>query len=243
MTHFISRMLANPRHLFVGAIATLAIATTAITPAFAERKHKNKLANMSEQERLEHMENRLDKRMEKLTKELTLSDAQAKQVRAIFANAQTERMDIRARHSDDRKAAKPELKELRERTQNDLEQVLTSDQYAKLETMRAERKAKKQEHRKNRHAERATRRLEKLEKELGLSEKQVEQIKAIHADRKLKARAIIEDAGSREAAKPELKELRKATHQEIRGLLDATQQKKFDAMKKEHRQRRKNKHG
>lgn len=237
MTHFISRLIANPRHTFIGAIATLAIATTALTPAFAGDKHK--LDHMSEQEQLEHMENRLDKRMEHLTKELTLSSEQAIQVRGILSAAQTARHDIRDRYKDDRKAAKPELQAVKAQSKEDLKRVLTSDQYSKLESLHAEKRARKGGRHHGEKGDRAAKHMERLDRELDLSDAQVTQIKALHAERHLRAKAIIKEAGSREAAKPQLRELRKQSREDVRALLDASQQQKFDAMKKERGHKRK----
>lgn len=235
MKHIILENIRKRRNILVTGLLALTMTATSATAAFAGggARHE-KWQNMTEQERLEHMEDKLDRRMEKLSEKLALSDQQAKEVRSILSSAHTERLDIRSRHQDDRKAAKPELKALHERTSAELQKVLSADQFAQFEQI----KRKRGKHGK-RHGKKQ--RLEHLERELALSSQQVEQIKAIHQARHAEAKQIIEKAGSREAAKPELKALRQSSRAEVRALLTAEQQVKFDALKE--RRGKRGKHG
>ena len=229
MKQIILQNLRKRRNVLVTGLIALTMTATATTSAFAGNgERRAKLENMSEQERLEHMENKLDHRMEKLTQKLALSDKQAREVRSILSSAQTERLDIRSRHKDDRAAAKPELQALHERTSAELKKVLTADQFAQFEQLKGKHGKK--------HGKKhgGKQRLERLERELALSPKQVEQIKAIHQARHAEAKEIIAKAGSREAARPELKALRQSSKQEVRALLTAEQQVKFDALKERH---------
>ena len=231
MKNFFTNATRRPRNILVAGIVALSLTGVSMT-TFAKGHHQ-KFENMTEQERLEHMENRLDKRMEKLTKKLALNDAQAKQVRVILSTEQTERMDIKSRHQGDREAAKPEMKELRERTQVELAKVLSQDQ---IDTMK---QMKKRHHKRGKHKRN---RLQHMEKELNLTPEQSTQIKAIHKARKAQAHQLIEAAGGdREAAKPELKKLRQESMQEVRAILTPEQQTKFDALKEKRKDGRKGK--
>src|SRR5690554_3515155 len=93
-------------------------------------KHKSRAnwEQMSEQEKLEHLQKRLDRRVERLAEKLELSDAQEIKIRQILERAQTEKMDIKARHQGDRKAERAEFKQAREATRAELAKVLTAEQ-------------------------------------------------------------------------------------------------------------------
>ena len=238
MKHIILQSIRKRRNLLVTGFIALTMTATSATAFAGDGARHEKWKNMTEQERLEHMEDKLDRRMEKLSTKLALSDKQAKEVRGILSAAQTERLDIRSRNKEDRAAAKPELKALHERTSAELQKVLTADQFAQFEQMK-----RKRGHHKHKRGNKKQR-LEHLEKELALTPTQVEQIKAIHQARHAEAKEIVAKAGSREAARPELKALRQSSKSEVRAILTAEQQVKFDALKERHAKKGKRKgHG
>lgn len=101
-------------------------------------KHKDRAnwEQMTEQEKLEHLQKRLDRRVERLAEKLELTDAQKVKVRQIFERAQTETMDIKARHEGDREAARAEFKKAKEATRAEIEEVLDAEQKQKFQQMR-----------------------------------------------------------------------------------------------------------
>lgn len=82
--------------------------------------------------------------------------------------------------------------------------------------------------------------LERMTKELSLTEKQQAQVKEIMTAQKLKRDALREDvagAGDREAAFQKMKDLRVETNGQIEAVLDDAQRKKYTAMISERRKR------
>lgn len=99
------------------------------------------------EQRTERFEQMLDKRVQYLAQELNLTDAQTLNVRAIFAEQAQARRDLYRRHRDESKA-------LHEQGQLRLIDVLSAEQKAKFETLKAERRdawKDKREHRRGHH--------------------------------------------------------------------------------------------
>ncbi len=80
-------------------------------------------------------------RMQRMSEELNLSDAQKSKVRTVMQNAKAERELILEANDGDRKAAKDELKAHRQKTKSALRAVLTAEQAAKFDAMK-DRKGK-----------------------------------------------------------------------------------------------------
>lgn len=72
---------------------------------------------------------------------------------------------------------------------------------------------------------------EKLSRKLGLSAEQKERLKAVLEAKRVKMRAL------RDEFEPKFEDLRESTRLEIRGLLDAEQQAKFDRIEANWRKR------
>ena len=82
-----------------------------------------------------------DKMIEKLTTSLGLSTVQVNQVKAIEANYDLQEEALKQQFE----ALKEQRKALREAKKAEIDQILTLEQRAKLETLKAERKAKMKE--------------------------------------------------------------------------------------------------
>lgn len=98
-------------------------------------------------ERAARFEQMLDKRVERLTRELNLTDAQALQVRAIFAEQAQARRDLHRRHREESQA-------MHAQGQLRMDDVLNAEQKTKLEALKAERRDAwkgKREHRRGHH--------------------------------------------------------------------------------------------
>lgn len=122
--------------------------------AFAKGGHHHKrgevfekLESMSDQERLEFLENHLDRRVARLQKKLDLTPEQSAKVRQILADRQTQLLDIweRNKDADDKTAARAEAKEAFKKSRTDLRALLTPEQQQKLKQHRGKhhRKHKK----------------------------------------------------------------------------------------------------
>lgn len=79
------------------------------------------------------------KRARRMAKALGLSDAQKASFKVIRKEARAERKAILAQADGDRAAAKPALKALRVETREKLSNLLSPDQQAKFDALRAER--------------------------------------------------------------------------------------------------------
>lgn len=113
--------------LMIATTLALGLATgfAVAQPTTAERGERT--------DRAERFEQRLDRRVERLTTELNLTPAQAEQVRALFAEQATARHALHKRHREESQA-------LRNEGQVKLGDVLNTEQKAKLDSLMAERR-------------------------------------------------------------------------------------------------------
>lgn len=104
-----------------------------------------RFANLSEEEKLEKLEAHLDKRVEKMTARLDLDAAQQVKVRQIFADAQTQLIELYEKNKDveDKTQARAEARTIFKASRAEVEQVLTAEQLAKAKELKAQRKAKR----------------------------------------------------------------------------------------------------
>lgn len=89
-------------------------------------------------------EQKVDKRIEHLDKQVGLDDKQKQSVRALSLKQMEEREVLRK----EMKAVKAKMKAQREVHHKDLRALLTAEQVAKMEELKKERKAKHAEHKK-----------------------------------------------------------------------------------------------
>lgn len=170
-----------------------------------------------------------EQRLERMAEKLELTDAQKAKSAKIFKDrkAQAEKIKQDPKLSYDEKSEK--LRELRRGGKDEVAAVLTDAQKAEFRQMR-ERRGDRMEKR----AEGFERMAEKLD----LSAAQKQKIRQIMEDSREERAAILEaNDGDRAEARPELKAHREKTRKEVRAVLTAEQQKKFDAMKAKHGRR------
>lgn len=190
-----------------------------------------KWANMTEAQRVEHREARLNKRVAELKASLKLSDAQAKQVRQILVAKHADMRALRAKkrgmERGQRGQLRGEFKQIRQRHEAALQKVLTADQ---LKQLKADRQAKR--------GQRMERMLKHMEAELKLTPAQSAKARAVWADKKTKREAILKKHnGDFEKARPELKALRKEGKQQLKEILTPAQLERFKQLRKEHHKR------
>ena len=101
-----------------------------------------KLEGMSEQEQLEFLEERLDRRVAKVTEKLNLDEKQQGQARQIFADVQTQLLEIYEQNKDaeDKSAAAADARAVMKQARGEFKAILTE---AQLETMREHRQKRK----------------------------------------------------------------------------------------------------
>ena len=123
-------------------------------------------------------------------------------------------------------AQKSQLKAIREEYHQKVQSVLTDEQKASMQKMKAAHKGGKKHHRFN---------AEKMKQELGLTDDQVASLKKNRTEAMEKMKAIRADKSkTEEQRKVELKEFRKQQHESLRSILTEEQLKKLE-QKKSHR--------
>ena len=100
-------------------------------------------------------EARIEKHLERIKKQLNISDVQETQIRAVLTNTKDqihEKMaKLKSAPDADKAAIRNELKSMRLSTQNEILRILTPEQRVKAESLLKERKAKmKDKHKKMR---------------------------------------------------------------------------------------------
>lgn len=189
----------------------------------------------------EQREARLNKRMARLTEKLSLTPAQAPKVRQVLVDAQTERAALRksleGQGREARKAARPQMKALHQKTEAKLGAILTADQLATYQAMKADKKGKHGKHGKRGHGKRAG--LQHMSRELNLSEAQQAQLKEVFTAQRAQRRTILQSAnGDRAAARPQLKALRQDTQAKLQQILNAEQLQKLQQRREQRKQHR-----
>lgn len=193
-----------------------------------------KLESMDEQERLEFLEEKLDKRVAKMTKKLDLTDAQAKQVRQILADSQTQLLEVWERNKGDREAMRAEAGPIFKASRTAIEGVLTDAQKAKVK----EHMGKKMRRGKKHLAL-------MLEDRLDLDDQQVKQVNVILDDAFKQVKGLAENADSRDDAREQGRAVFLAAADKIEAVLDADQKAEFAEMKQRFVERagKRGKHG
>ena len=94
-------------------------------------------------------EQRIEKRIEHMKKNLNISDAQATEIRTVLANRKAEMQDriakMKSAPAADKAAMRNELKSTRLSTHNEILLILSPEQRAKAESLREAKKAQMKE--------------------------------------------------------------------------------------------------
>lgn len=182
-----------------------------------------KLDGMSEQERLEFMEDMLDKRVARMTDKLELSKAQQVKVRQIMADAQTQMLEIYEQNKNvqDKTAAKGEAKAVMKQARQDVGDVLTDDQKAKIKAQHAEKRG-----------ERKAKMLNRLDEKLELSDAQRAKVEKIFDGSHEKMKALKDQNLDEDARRAAAKKIKTGAADEINGVLTKEQQVKWAEMRK-----------
>ncbi len=181
-----------------------------------------KLDGMSEQERLEFLENKLDERLTRMTKNLELTKDQQLRARQVMADAQTQLLEIYEKNKavDDKSAAKTEAHVVLKQARQDISDLLSDEQKAKQRAQRDE------------HAKRFKGKMvDRLDEKLELSDAQRAKVEQILERTHAKMKANRDKPGDDKAARAKGKKLIVAAADDINKVLTKDQQTKFAQMR------------
>ena len=183
------------------------------------------LDGMTEQERLEFLEDKLDKRVAAMTQRLDLTTDQQQKVRQIIADAQTQLLEIYDKHkgSKDKTVARAEAQAVMKQAKQDVGDILTDDQKATMKKMRQ-----------NRHAEAKLKMVNRLDERLNLSDAQRTQVEQILEQTHQELRKNRKEG---DRAKGSGKGIMEAAGDDIAKILTPQQKAKFDKMREKMRER------
>lgn len=183
---------------------------------------------------------RADKMYQLMKDSLNLTADQDAKIKAIHDSACARLQAAKTKSNGDKEAMKAAAKQIMAESRDATKKVLTDAQEKKLKEIH-QRNGKKHEKDPAKRAEKMT---ERMKTELGLNETQTTQVGAANTDLATRMKALKEkkDAGADSAAlKSEAKQIHKDYDAKIKGILTAEQYAKWKELKKEGRQKMKEK--
>ena len=177
-----------------------------------------------------------EKKVEKLTEKIDLSEEQADKIQTLTVEFITLKKKIKADESINEEAQKTQIKEAGKTNREQIKEILTDQQLAQLKEFNEDRKnidPKKQ----------AEKRTKLLTDELELTENQVERVKVLSLKVTEKIKAIIEDDSMSREKKKEFIEGNKTDYKNaMKSILTADQFVKYEAMLEEMKAKKEVKH-
>jgi len=205
-------------------------------------------------------EQRNEKKLQKLTSELSLDKKQQDQVKQLLAERSTKeekfkdaRKDSKTKPTDaEREAFKKQMETEKAANDAKMKSILTADQYTKWTALKKEHKDHKGKGDHKDHSdmkspqERDQAHLQKLTSELNLNVDQQKKVSELLADRSTKMAMLKKSKGDvkptdaeRKAMKKQMEEDHKANDAKMKSILTADQYKKWTAIQKEHKDKMK----
>lgn len=203
-------------------------------------------------------EQRNEKRLQKLTADLSLDTKQQEQVKQLLAERSAKAEKFRNARKDsktkptaaEREAFKKQMETEKAANDAKMKAILNADQYTKWTALKKDYKDHKG---KNHHKgdfktpqERDQAHLQKLTTELSLNADQQKQVGDLLAERSTKMAMLKKSRGDakptdaeREAMRKQMKEDHKAADAKMKAILNADQYKKWTAIQKEHKDKMK----
>ena len=167
---------------------------------------------------------------EMVAKQLNLTEDQKTKFKSINEAERKEMQAIKSTGSLTQDQAKAQRKQLHEKYKAQRESILTADQKAKLATLKKEGKQKGMGDRKMK--------MEKLGKELNITEAQKSKLTAIQSDFKTKREAIKNNNSlTQEQKKEQFKSLAKEHKEQAKAVLTQEQIQKMQELRKDHKRR------
>jgi hypothetical protein len=203
------------------ALIGMALAAFVVTGAFAQ----DQSTGLTDRPKGHH-------RMDKL-QQLNLTDEQKTEVKSINEDFKQQMTDLKK--SEDKitvTAWKSKMASIRKDHHEKVQKLLTDEQKASLKTMKHERRGGDMK-------KHGARRLERMKKELNLTDDQVTALKKNHEDMGQKFKALREDKNlTADQKKVEVKKFKEQQHESLKSILNEEQLKKFEQQKKHHKHHR-----
>jgi hypothetical protein len=171
-------------------------------------------------------------RMDKV-QQLNLTEEQKTELKSINEDYKTQMEDLKK--SEDKITVtewKSKMTTIRKDRHEKVQKMLTDEQKASLKNI-------KHEHRSDMRKHGGRRNLERMKKELNLTDEQVNTLKKNHEDMAQKFKAIREDKSlTEDQKKAEMKAFKKQQHESLKSILSAEQLQKLEQQKKHHKHHR-----
>jgi Spy/CpxP family protein refolding chaperone len=183
----------------------------------------------------------IDHRIKRLTEELALTPEQQEQIKAIMAENGKKLLAKRGDCKGHRKGRRHGMK-MKKGADGAIMAVLTEEQKQAFQALLKERREHMKEHMEHRKEHRMERRLDHLTKALDLSGEQQEQLKQILEGSREEMMNAFKGAEDKDARHEAMKAYHEELEKQIKAILTAEQQAKFDELK-EKRKEQHCKHG
>jgi hypothetical protein len=199
-------------------------------------------------------EQRNEKHLQKLTSDLSLDTKQQEQVKQLLAERSAkaekfrkDRKDSKTKPTDaERQAFKKQMTAEKEANDAKMKSILNADQYTKWTALKKDHKDHKGHRDMKSPQERDQAHLQKLTTELSLNADQQTQVSELMSDRSTKMAMLKKSRGDvkptdaeKAAMRKQMKEDHKAYDAKMKSILTADQYKKWEAIKKEHKDKMK----
>ena len=202
------------RLLLVGAL----LSTSAV---FAQEKTAEEIA---------------DKKVEKLTEKIELTEEQASKIETLTIEFVTLKRKIKADETISTEDKKTQIKNAKKASKEQFNEILTEEQLAKLKEL-------KEEHKKLAPQKKADKMTKHMTEELELTDTQVERVKILNLKVAEKIKAIIDDESMSKEKKKEFIKGNKADHKNaMKSILTADQLEKYETILEEMKAKKKAKH-
>lgn len=164
-----------------------------------------------------------------MTQKLNLTDEQKTELKSVNEDYKQQMTELKKNEDITVREWKSKMATIRKDHHEKVEKLLTPEQKASLKKMRQEHKNDMKKH--------GEQRLEKMKKELGLTDDQVSALKKNHEDMAQKFKAVHDDKSlTDEQKKVQLKEYKKQQHDSLKSILTPEQLQKLEQHKKHHGQ-------
>jgi Spy/CpxP family protein refolding chaperone len=171
--------------------------------------------------------------------QLNLTDEQKTELKAIREDYKEQMADLKKNEDITVREWKSRMETIRKDHRDKVQHLLTDDQKASMKKMMEDHKGDRKKHFFGHHAGRKGHhghRLEKMKKELGLTDDQVATLKKNREETMQKLKALREDKSkTEEQKKAEVKEFKKQQHESLKSILTEEQLQKLQQQKKSHR--------
>jgi len=212
--------------IFAASISIVGISGVAIAQ---DHRGATEWSQLSDAEKQAKMDKRMDKRMSRMTEKLELTPGQQVEVRAILEAQRAQVIDAKQRAGGDKAKLKPEIRQIRQDSKDQLGQVLSPEQMDKLAEMKRNKKRK----------HRGAKARRQGFKQLDLNDAQKAQLKDVRQGAKAEREAILaRHGGDKKAAKPELKALRASKKAQVDAILTPEQSAELEQIMAEHKAKR-----